>query len=194
MDRNTETRLWLMDRECELRPLTAAARLETIKASDGLMDKYGGGEEAKVLLRGAFMTAMGLYDGEKPVFSSGEEALEYLTPEEIIGIYEMYGEIKLPDMTEHGDEGDKMPPQGKKTEIYNQPQGIEKAQTRAEQGRETLRKRTADGENRNESADSYSSGSYIEIRKSTAIPERMESISDFFERDSRRYDGAFELY
>jgi len=83
MEREPEMRIFLMDTECELRPLSAARVLEAHRESRRLLAEYGGDESDRALIESACLVAAGLYADDRPVFPDGLEALLSLTEEEI---------------------------------------------------------------------------------------------------------------
>ena len=83
MERDREVRIYLMDTECELRPLSAARVLEARRESRRLLSEFGGIDSDLALIESACLVAAGLFADGKPVFPDGLEALLSLTEEEI---------------------------------------------------------------------------------------------------------------
>ncbi|MBQ3405398.1 MAG: hypothetical protein IJG63_08300, partial [Oscillospiraceae bacterium] len=88
-----ELRVWLMGTECELRPISAKTRLESRKKAGELFLQLGGDAQSDRLIEAAALISAGLYDGDRPVFASPEEALESLSADEILELAADYGEL-----------------------------------------------------------------------------------------------------
>ena len=84
MNRNDEVFISLMGSEYEIRPVSAKSTLMAKSESRRLSGEYGADEAYDLLIFGACMIAEGLFSDGERVFSSGEEALERLTLEEIL--------------------------------------------------------------------------------------------------------------
>ncbi len=213
MERGAEIRLWLMDDEYTLEPVSA---MTLIRAEAGGREMLGenAGEAGKILAAGAFVAAEALKkDGER-VFSSGVEALKKLTAEEIMEIYGYYraepekaaefseesrekGE-KGPEYADRRDapisepesEAERTAPGEKTAEADKAP--VRKQKPPEEQKAAEKLRRREKREVRRESAGYYPiSGSSGRVY---GMAGSMQSISDFFQRDCRRYDGAYERY
>lgn len=99
MDKYSEVKIWLLDTELELSPISAHELLSAKEESRKLLSEYGpsGGADdfdEKICLD-ACILARGLYNGEKRFLSSGGEVLQNLTAEEILFAAEEYSYDEL---------------------------------------------------------------------------------------------------
>ena len=241
MGRDPEVRIFLMDTECELRPLSAAQALEARRESRRLLTEYGGDERDRALIESACLVAAGLYADGRPVFPDGLEALLSLTEEEIAFAAAGYSETQeraaaRPFSGAAREESGESSPTGipapeeaeRVTETRAPSPAAEEAvgrlrrvqsddptqgdaarsaeKTAAWRKEEALRKFgmlwMPFGERAEKPREPSAPTPAADIPEAdgTPLPEtgtrrsgryrsRMEELSDFFERDSRRYDG-----
>ena len=95
MNRDTEVRVFVADNEFELRPLSAHALLSAKRESRALADEYGGGIAANEIALKACIAAEGLHLDGKRFFSSGRDALNGMTAEELLVVTPEYGEASF---------------------------------------------------------------------------------------------------
>ena len=190
--KNGERRIWLMGTELILRPISAAEYINAANEASALEAKYGADEETKKILKGACLTACGVFDGEERKFANGEEVLSALSVHEILFAAEEYAAKTVTRMADYEDMGQKKFAQA---EEKQEAESREKPSATEENFFISLRKDVITGEIRNEKAD----GILHEHYGREEVPEAegnmdIYRISEAAERDSRRYDGGFERY
>jgi len=200
-----ETFMWLDGAECELRPISAAAFIGARQEAKALEAVYGDDGETRELLLGACLAARGVYaDGERR-FERGEEALKALTAEALLSLAAEYA---LPEAKKAPEETkEESAPQRVRQETDERDQERAKSRTAETQDVMTLRRLPEEPASvtlrggrpslvgTEEDASEADAGYRFE-RDETAAPARelLRSVSDLLERDSRRYDAAFERY
>lgn len=201
--------------EIELRPLTARQYLSARLEAESLGGETGNDEIARAVLLGAALLANGAYvDGER-LFSTADEALDTMTAQEIIETA-AYIDI-MPETAQAAAETakrvaafiDTASEVGETAKRSAAPDGIEDARVKAdfkeyvggddkrvepewrEQAHTRRRYVKWDG------GEAYSGADFTDrVSALSAAPVRdeMRRVSEFFQRDSRRYDGAISNY
>lgn len=199
--------------ELLLRPVSAAEYLRA-RAQAGALAEACGGDGGTGLILGACLVAAGAYDGEQPAFASGAEALERLTPDEILGAAAEYALTSAKTGGETG-ENTGAAVNNITADKDTEPFGREISGRKAESAPETPPEQVpeADGDGKQGETPERSRLTLrrtpepaAQPRKELSAPapqsasfpadggDRMRRVSDFFERDCRRYDGAFRRY
>ena len=92
-----QIRMVLAGTEAELRPLQAMRLLDARREAAGLHEKLGGDAAAERLIFAACIVAAGAYEDERPLFATGQAALEGLTVPELLEAAAEYGDAAAPD-------------------------------------------------------------------------------------------------
>ena len=187
-----EVRVNIGGAEMELRPVSArqylAARVEAKKMAEGFADDT----VSNAVLFGAALLAKGLfYDGER-IFSDGNEVLDAFSADEIAdtAVYiDLESEQKF-----------------RIVEINERLKSIEQESKFAEQeinavGESNINKNKANRISEKGNTGIFSAYSNTSVRRETESFKKsysprsdMRRVSDFFQRDSRRYDGTITSY
>lgn len=201
------TRMFIYGTEAELRPVSAAVHLRNLNLARKYEMEEGGDNNGYAIVFWAGMIADSAYDENgKPLFSSYEDVLEKLTLDEISGIGDtIYSDITLPpvirpykeDIPVHSSENvqrdgiQEIGPQLTRNNglvVPNMVQDKEYNELNGEAETFTKARKTEDWDF------AAATAVYGKQSKYTSKSDRRESemrrISDFFERDSRRYDSS----
>ncbi len=234
MKNGTEVRMWLYGTECELRPVSAAAYLKARNEAEKLKAEYGEGEVAKELVYAACVVSQGVYEDGERLFSTGDDVLKELTPEEIFSVWQEYEEA-------YAEKRKSSPSDSEEDMLFSVPRAngetsdflnaAEKEKSRAVKkllryiqntekvlntgetaekrknlfaGREVKDREPADKPQRGrpgfaedalkQAADETENAPAKKISVERFAKSGMAEVSNFFERDCRRYDGAFKRY
>ena len=201
MERNFEVRVNLTGDEWSVFPVSAMEYLSCVKEAQSLEEKLGATGETE-LLRRACVLARGIYSGDNRVFDDGEQVLNALTPEEIFSVSAYTPHISA----KTGQEDGKVPGYPEYTPAAGEKVQIKNAADIDDKGKYTLhhlegnvrmeyQTSTYSGEVKNSDVQYVSRKDRDSARaRETDYRRKVRDISDFLMRDSRRYDGGFELY
>ena len=201
-----EVNMLICGTEATLRPVSADRYLANLEnAEKRSRDKINTQTEKRTFFW-AGMIADSAYIGEEKMFDSADEAVSSLTMEEIADIGgELFSEISLPDIYYGGEEGREV--KGERPEIRNQ-KNLDLTKKRR-QPFAFLKEETAFWGGGSEGNDAAAEAKSIAPRRPyTAYGEGlppgyvergfyfyhggdMREVSDYFEKDSRRYDSVF---
>ena len=193
---DTETRVYIADTEAELRTVSASQFLAARKRGLDYAKENGGDMLSASVVFWAELIRAAAYDGDTPLFSTADEVLTRLTVDEIVSVSEDIGLPKtVTPMTSETETKKAVSPEAEiipipKTEAFSDSETANKENESPDE--ETAAERTVrkkpDGTDYSDGREEY-----------TKLPQRitqtptfsgMQEISDFFERDARRYDGS----
>ena len=201
MDRNFEVLVNITGEEWSVMPVSAMEYLSCVKEAEALGERLDAGKETE-LLRRACVLSRGIYSGGERVFDDGEGVLNALTPEEIYSISagttsvlaaEGRGEDKIPGLLENKHEDGVTAPY---EDVDRFKSGVKYVLRRVEENTGAWLP-TAGQSRAAEKAEVRYSDYEVPDGNGTREPEyrrKVRDMSDFLMRDSRRYDGGFELY
>ena len=188
--------------EMELRPLTArqylAARLEASRLGES--EEYD--DTAKAVLLGAALLSKGVFlDGER-VFPSIGEVLDSLTAQEIVETA-VYVELEPKDKERAAEimtrsvMTDSQLTSDAAREREDEGADESGGKRKDERGEVQTTARRVSYVNRSHGVEKYSGGDFNEVGrpgKNVPFREDMRRVSEFFRRDSRRYDANISKY
>ena len=196
----------LGDTEAELRPLSAEEYLRAKVEARDMEKDYAADDETRTLLLAACLVARGAYDGENRLFASATEALSALSADELMTAAEEYlpREIKKAEGTEDmyvpstsaeslGEDAERYKERIEETYAGNAPDTYVREREAAGTPYASWRRDPMSG-----TVSVIYGGSVSAERPATYAPRResvdMSAVSDFFERDARRFPGGFEIF
>lgn len=200
-------RAFLAGDELEVRPLAAGEVLTARKRGRELLERYGGDSMDRLLLDGACIAMESLSKNGQTVFRSPEEALDKLTADELIWLVsDVTGTAYLRNSSALG-------------ESITQTEQTAKLEQEAPFYEEQIPVPKVETEWTASAVDVGVSGQITPhkmfgryLEGGAAVPEdeqfldsrtmilsqhyrdEMQTVSDFFERDNRRYDGQFSWF
>ncbi|MGM9521831.1 MAG: hypothetical protein ACI3VB_05060 [Oscillospiraceae bacterium] len=198
-----EVRVWLSGTECELRPLSARTYIQKVSEAAQVNEALSGDESTSRLALAACLLAEGAFCDDNKMFSSGMEVLERLTAQEIMeagGGYlieqDRSTELseRLPEAGLKASSGGEVEPELNK-KAFEGDEGQQKTPDRGAATESLSGKLAVNRAVRNfdDFEAAYTGGyrRYVQgTPKTAAARADMREISDFFERDSRRYGPA----
>lgn len=207
--------------EAELKRLSAEDYLRAKAEAYEMKAEYPDDEETYTLLLAACLMVRGAYDGDKPLFSSAYEVLSALSPDELLSaaeeyflkdlkktesfedIYDASGRIAshAGDMSEYMKNGEKNTAEVMTTEKI----AAEKMPTEKMPDILSPKHREDNMPYAQWRRTPMSRSVNIQYGDSTdvipAVPDTtdfvtadMHAVSDFFERDARRFPGGFDIF
>ena len=194
---DTETRAYIADTEAELRTVSASQFLAARKRGlDYARENDGDMLSASVVFWAELIHASA-YDGDAPLFSTADEVLTRLTVDEIVSVSEDIGLPKTvtPMPSETTETKKAVSPEAEiipipKTEAFSASETAELKNKSPDE--ETISERTVrksvDSTLIPDGREEYTD--YTQRITQTPVFSGMQEISDFFERDARRYDGS----
>lgn len=213
MDRNQEIRQWVYGTECILRPINAMTFLEARLEGGRIAERFNGDAAAAKLGERAYILSKGLYDGDKPMFTSGEEVLETLQAEEILEIAEAYTETaskwedqqwSAPNVTNQKQQKPENTPVTDEMYINRAATGVEEdlvfpekkiQQYTEEQPSDVYMALTKTGTGPDHRFSPENFQMYGNTRRDLYTEKAdVRTISEYMERDGRRYDGGYIRY
>ena len=204
--------------ELELRKISAGQYLAAGADAEELFKEYGRNDVAMAIIMGAALLSQGLHNGDGRAYGSVRDVLDSVTAEEIIetaqyieldedtkiGVIEAAEKVRrkvTADNRETVDEADqnrRMEAIGVIEDVTDVKQTGETV-TRGENSRSELPEIRS--RSRADSRDFYTmysstapGTSPIAYKSGLSPRDDMRRVSDFFQRDSRRYDGAITSY
>lgn len=201
MDRNFEVRVNITGEEWSVRPVSAMEYLNCVREAQALIKKLDAEGEAE-LIRRACVLARGIYSDGERVFKDGESVLEVLTPEEIYSI--SAGTLRAEGEPGRGE--DKA--HGRAAEAREDTEVMSESSLTTWFKTETgytnvvdVKKDVRTAETTAQQPVPAKKPEYtVPVRRAenslgeTSYRRKVRDMSDFLMRDSRRYDGGFELY
>lgn len=171
--------------ELELHTVSAREYLFARMEAEELSGSWSDDPVTKALLLGAALLSRGLYDGGERAFESADDVLDRMSAEEIVAL-SGYVDIQLEEKQRIVNAENKADDEREQQETEKEREASEPVELRI--GRKS----------RSESVTAYKSAEFAnsEVKKSGTTTHRaaMRQVSDFFERDSRRYDGIISCY
>lgn len=183
-----EIRVNIGGAEMELRPVSArqylAARMETEK----MTDEFGSDQISQAILFGASLLSKCLFYDNKRIFSDGAEVLDALSADEIVNTAE-YIDIEPERKVMIVKTVERVRQAGQETADY------ETMIVKNEEA-EAIERIVAHEQNTssNEYVEHYEVKNVSDRRRSASPRSDMRKVSDFFQRDSRRYDDIITSY
>lgn len=191
--RTDEVRMWLLGGEKELRPITAS---DTLKIRKSLFEKselFGDDEVSRRILLGALTAVEGVYEDGERAFSDENDVLENLTAEEILAILDEYGEASVPEKNKTEEATEVEDAFGYKRQAEESGEGEKKKEADLHpESNESIRRRHFEVKQDGEAIPGGTSERYFTEYLYTAVSP--QKVSDFFEKDSRRYIKEIEIY
>jgi len=173
--------------EMELRPISARQYLAARNEADTMAEAIGGDDISKAVLLGAALLSKGLFYNGQRIFRGGDEVLDAFSANEIIDTA-LFMDIEPEKKAQIMEASDCV-------------RGIAQEMNSAESGNadEEMNKIQHIPGRGQSGGNSSNSGSFD--NKAADVSERiysprseMRRVSDFFQRDSRRYDGIISSY
>lgn len=183
-----EVRVNIGGAEMELRPVSARQYLAARMEAEKMTEDFGNDQISKAVLLGASLLSKGLFYDNERIFLNGSEVLDALSADEIVNtaVYmdiEPERKVMIVEAVEQVKKAGLMSDSQESVEIENYK--IADSPNAVESGW----KRTDTEHTVNSSK--VNTGSR---EKSISPRSNMRRVSDFFQRDSRRYDGIISSY
>lgn len=176
--------------EMELRPISARQYLSARMEAEKIGEVLGEDDVAKAVLLGASLLAKGLFNGNKRMFESADEVLDTLSAEEIVNTA-IYVDLKPETKMQIVETMDKM-------ERFSQESDNLELQENTDASDSMSYSKPVPQQEQGILFTTYSNSatsvSQISTGRSLSPRSEMQRVSDFFQRDSRRYDGIISSY
>lgn len=176
--------------EMELRPISARQYLSARMEAEKIGEVLGEDDVTKAVLLGASLLAKGLFDGEKRLFESADEVLDALSAEEIVNTA-IYVDLKPETKMQIVEAMDKIERFGQESDNLEAEENADVSDNMSYSKPVPQQKQGIIFSTYSNIASSFSR---ISTGRSLSPRSEMQRVSDFFQRDSRRYDGIISSY